>query len=107
MREIEDVLKRLPAVPDKPIEDMNTAEQLNANVREGLIQCHRILSQKMKLKMTDEDELSMADLRLQRVIAETAGAQAKLLAHVQQAALQHNRKDDLSGILEALLKTEV
>jgi hypothetical protein len=94
MRKAEDVIESLPAAPtDRPIEQWTHSELLNENVRQGLLQIYRILSQPLKLKQSESDELTAMDIRLQRVVADTAATGAKLLANVQQTALQAASSD--------------
>ena len=76
MRKIEDAIEGLPARPDRPIEELTVPELLVENVREGLLQSHRILSHPMKLKQNVDDELSTSDIRLQRVISDTAAGKS-------------------------------
>lgn len=91
MRDIEDTLQQLPEVPEnKPVEQMTTAELLHANVRRGLQETLSVLSQPMKVKQSEDDDLSQADLKLQRLKVDATTSAARLLANIQQAALQAN-----------------
>ena len=95
MRKAEDVIESLPAAPtDRPIEQWTLSEVLTDNVRKYLMQSNAILSQHIKLRLSETDpELTPADIRQHRVIAEIGQGQAKLLANLQQNALQTASQD--------------
>jgi hypothetical protein len=106
MRKIEDALENLPATPNKPIKEMKLPELLNENVRQGLIRSHEILAQPLKLKASEDDELTAMDIRLQRVVAETAAGQARLLAHIQVAAMRTDNNDKDWGEIRQRINEE-
>jgi hypothetical protein len=95
VRKAEDVIESLPAAPtDRPIEQWTLSEILNDNVRKYLTQSNAILSQHIKLRLSEADpELTPADIRQHRVIAEIGQGQAKLLANLQQNALSEVKQD--------------
>ena len=95
MRKTEDVIESLPAAPtDRPIEQWTLSEILTDNVRKYLTNANAILSQYMRLRLSEADpELTLAEIRQQRVIAEIGQGQAKLLANLQQDAMREAKED--------------
>lgn len=99
-----DVIDTLPTPPDGSAETWPLPTLLDQTARQGLVQLHRIIGQPLKLKERPEDELSAAELKLQRTIGDLSVSAGKLLARVGEDRLRERRNDDMRELWAAIEK---
>ena len=107
MRTIDDQLDVLPpVVPGLPLDQLTPAELLSDSTRVALLKQRAIISQALKLKQCEGDELTAEDLKLQRLVSDTAGSVLRASVRVQEALWREKREEGFKDILAELLKVK-
>jgi hypothetical protein len=110
-RMIDDQLDHLPPAPtDTAVEQWTDAELLSDFGRQGLLKARAIVMQPVKLKEHPDDELTLTDIRLQKVQGELGLGAGRLAVRAQESAYRAQKFDkwpELMARIEAAQRDEL
>jgi hypothetical protein len=98
-----DELRRLPAVPDIPFEQMQDADQLYYLARQGRMKMLAILNLTPEDLQGDRDD-KLAAMRLYRIQADVAQSLQTIQVKVDETSLQHVEHTDLLDVIREKMK---